>query len=53
MGTVGGILRQTRIIGAAAREVISDAVVGKDGLVVTTLPFGGVFYPVELTFQLR
>jgi hypothetical protein len=52
VGTVGGLLRQTPIVGASAWARFSDAVVGKDGLVVTTLPFGGVFYPVELAFKL-
>ena len=52
VGTVGGVMQQTRIVGAAAWSAFSEAVVGKDGLVVTTLPFGGVFYPVELVFQL-
>lgn len=52
VGTVGGILHQTRIVGAAAWSLFSETVVGKDGLVVTTLPFGGVFYPVELAFHL-
>jgi hypothetical protein len=52
VGTIDGVLRQTRIVGATAWAVFSEAVVGKDGLVVTTLPFGGVFYPVELAFHL-
>ena len=34
-------------------SAFTEAVVGKDGMVVTTLPFGGVFHPVELLFQLR
>lgn len=52
VGTVDGKLRQSRIVGATAWTVFADAVVSKKGLVITTLPFGGVFYPVELTFQL-
>lgn len=52
VGTVGGVMQQSRIVGAAAWSAFTEAVVGKDGLVVTTLPFGGVFYPVELVFQL-
>lgn len=52
VGTVGGILRQSRIVGAAAWSVFTEAVVGKNGLVVTTVPFGGAFYPVELAFHL-
>ena len=53
VGTVSGMMRQTRIVGATAWSVFSETVVGKNGLVITTLPFGGVFYPVELAFQLR
>lgn len=53
VGTFGGILRQSPIVGAAAWTLFTEAVVGKNGLVLTTLPFGGVFYPVELAFQLR
>lgn len=52
VGTINGVLRQSRIVGAAVWSGFAEAVVGKDGLVVTTLPFGGVFYPVELVFQL-
>jgi hypothetical protein len=39
-------------VGAAAWTAFAEAVVSKDGMVLTTLPFGGVFYPVELAFQL-
>lgn len=52
VGTVDGVLRQSGIVGAAAWAAFAEAVVGKDGMVITTLPFGGVFYPVELVFQL-
>jgi len=52
VGTVGGALKQSRIVGAAAWKTFSEAVVGKNGLVITTLPFGGVFYPVEVAFLL-
>ena len=53
VGTINGVMQQSRIVGAAAWSAFTEAVVGKDGMVVTTLPFGGVFYPVELLFQLR
>jgi hypothetical protein len=53
VGTVDGAMHQSRIVGAAVWSSFSDTVVGKDGMVVTTLPFGGVFYPVELLFQLK
>jgi hypothetical protein len=52
VGTVGGILRQSPIVGAAVWSLFTEAVVGKNGLVVTTLPFGGAYYPVELAFHL-
>jgi hypothetical protein len=53
VGSVGGIMRQSRIVGAAGWAVFSEVKVGKSGLVsLTTAPFGGVFYPVELVFQL-
>lgn len=52
VGTVDGAMRQSRIVGAGVWSAFTEAVVGKDGMVVTTLPFGGVFYPVELVFQL-
>ncbi len=29
-----------------------DAIAGKNGINMTTSPFGGVFYPVELAFEL-
>ena len=53
VGTVDGVLQQSRIVGAAAWSVFSDLVVGKEGLELLTMPFGGVFYPVELAFDLR
>jgi hypothetical protein len=52
VGTLGGVMHQTRIVGAAGWAVFGEATAGEDGLVVTTAPFGGVFYPVELAFQL-
>lgn len=50
-GTFGGIMRQSPIVGATAWALFTEAVVGKSGLVLTTLPFGGVFYAVELALQ--
>jgi hypothetical protein len=53
VGSVGGVLRQSHIVPAASWKVFCEAVAGKDGVVnLTTAPFGGVFYPVELVFQL-
>ncbi|MES2461599.1 MAG: hypothetical protein V4671_13525 [Armatimonadota bacterium] len=52
VGTVDGAMHQSRIVGTAVWSAFAEAVVGKNGMVVTTLPFGGVFYPVELVFQL-
>ena len=52
VGSVGGLLRQSRIVGAAGWAVFCVARVGANGLVLTTSPFGGVFYPVELVFEL-
>ena len=52
VGSVGGVLRQSRIVGTAGWAVFCVARVGAEGMVLTTSPFGGVFYPVELMFQL-
>lgn len=52
VGSVNGALRQTRIVPATSWKVFCEAVVGKNGVILTTAPFGGVFYPVELLFQL-
>jgi hypothetical protein len=52
VGTVDGAMHQSRIVGAAVWSAFAESIVGKNGMVVTTLPFGGVFYPVELVFQL-
>lgn len=53
VGTVDGVLKQSQIVAASAWTVFSDLVVGKEGLTLLTMPFGGVFYPVELAFDLR
>jgi hypothetical protein len=52
VGSVNGTPRSSDIIGANALAVFADVIVGKGGLVLTTIPFGGVFYPVELAFHL-
>jgi hypothetical protein len=52
VGMLNGTLRQSPII-AAGWKTFAEAVVGPDGrLRLTTSPFGGVFYPVELAFEL-
>ena len=53
VGSVNGALRQTPIVPASSWKVYHTAVVGKNGVLnMTTSPFGGVFYPVEIVFQL-
>ena len=52
VGSINGALRQSRIVGTAGWAVFCEATVGKNGINLTTSPFGGVFYPVELVFQL-
>lgn len=52
VGSVNGDLRQSSIIPATRWKVFFERNIGKQGLNLTTSPFGGVFYPVELVFQL-
>ncbi|MBC8104038.1 MAG: hypothetical protein H7Z41_15805 [Cytophagales bacterium] len=52
VGSVNGDLRQSNIVPAAQWRVFFEQSMGKRGLNLTTAPFGGVFYPVELVFQL-
>ncbi|MDX1933920.1 MAG: hypothetical protein SFU56_15075 [Capsulimonadales bacterium] len=52
VGSLNGKLRQSRIIPATHWRVFCEAIAGKNGLNLTTAPFGGVFYPVELLFEL-
>jgi hypothetical protein len=52
VGSVNGALRSSDILGPEALAVFADVVIGKAGLVVMTVPFGGVFYPVEVAFHL-
>jgi hypothetical protein len=52
VGSLNGSLRQSQIIPATHWRVFCEAISGKGGLNLTTAPFGGVFYPVEIMFQL-
>ncbi|GAB4458474.1 MAG: hypothetical protein OHK0029_19750 [Armatimonadaceae bacterium] len=52
VGWWNGVMAQSRIAPVASWSVFGEATVGKDGLVLWTSPFGGVFYPVELAFHL-
>ena len=52
VGSINGAMRQTGIVPTARWKIFCEASVGKHGVVLTTAPFGGVFYPVELLFQL-
>jgi hypothetical protein len=52
VGSVNGKLRQSGIVPATHWRVFCESVVGPNGLILTTAPFGGVFYPVELRFDL-
>lgn len=53
VGSVNGCLRQSRIVRATGWEVLCESPTGRTGEVnLTTAPFGGVFYPVELVFRL-
>lgn len=52
VGSIGGKMTQSEIVGPTRWAIFCEATVGKNGVVFTTAPFGGVFYPVELLFQL-
>jgi hypothetical protein len=53
VGSINGTIRQTRIVRGASWGVFCESQTGRNGEVnLTTAPFGGVFYPVELVFQL-
>jgi hypothetical protein len=52
VATIGNALFQSDIVDASQLVVFAEATVGKDGLALTTIPFGGVFYPVEVAFHL-
>lgn len=52
VGTLNGELLRTPIREAAESATVFEATAGKKGLLFFTVPYGGVFYPVELTFRL-
>jgi hypothetical protein len=52
VASIGNALFESNIVDASQLVVLAEATVGKNGLVVTTIPFGGVFYPVEVAFHL-
>jgi hypothetical protein len=51
VGTLDGALVRTSILQARERANVLETVVGPEGALFVTSPFGGVFYPVELTFE--
>lgn len=52
VGTLNGNLVRTPILQATQRAKVCELTVGPNGALLETSPFGGVFYPVELTFEL-
>jgi hypothetical protein len=53
VGILGGDLIMSNIYEAYEKVTYCETIVGPQGLLdFTTSPFGGVFYPIELTFQL-
>jgi hypothetical protein len=52
VGSLNGELLSSDIIEAGQTQFLCETTVGKDGAMLITSPFGGVFYPVELIFQL-
>ena len=52
VASVNGAIHQTDIVPATHWKVFCEAIVGQNGLTLTTAPFGGVFYPVELFFKI-
>ncbi len=52
VGTLNGALVRTPILQATEHAVVCEAKIGPGGTMLVTSPFGGVFYPVELTFEL-
>lgn len=52
VGSINGLMHQTDIVPATKWKVFCEAIVGRDGMILTTAPFGGVFYPVELLFRI-
>jgi hypothetical protein len=52
VGSLNGELLSSDIIEAGQTQFLCETTVSKDGTMFITSPFGGVFYPVELVFQL-
>ena len=52
VGNLAGQIFESPIVNAAQWAVFGEALVGKNGLLFRTAPFGGVFYPVEVAFYL-
>lgn len=52
VGSLNGSLVKSGIIPARGWRKLCETTVGQDGVTLSTAPFGGVFYPVELVFQL-
>jgi hypothetical protein len=52
VGSVNGAVVTSNIVEAGQWKMLCETTVGPNGTILTTAPFGGVFYPVELVFQL-
>ena len=52
VGSLNGTLLSSEIIEAGETQFLCETIIGKDGTTLITSPYGGVFYPVELVFQL-
>ena len=52
VAALNGLLFQSPIVGAQGLSVFAEAKAGPNGLALVTVPFGGVFYPVEVAFHL-
>jgi hypothetical protein len=52
VGILGDQPIHTGIVPGLRWQRLCETTVGPDGVILTTAPFGGVFYPVELVFQL-
>ncbi len=52
VAALNGLLVQSRIVPPKNHSVFAEAKVGPNGLALVTIPFGGVFYPVEMAFHL-
>jgi hypothetical protein len=49
---LNGALRSSDIIGPAGLAVFAESTMSQSGFGLVTMPFGGVFYPVEIAFHL-